>query len=284
MSSRIRLLVDNLLDAGVLTASSATPALPVANLQDQLRGKVWRTLAVEQEYFDLDLGAQGELCNALALVNHNLTPFGTITILAGDYPGDSSKLAYTSPAWEPAFFYGDFVWSDPNYTWGGYLFDRSQFTDPLAIIYFPQALARYWRVILHDPGNPAGYLQAGRAFLGSYFEPQIDLFWPYRFVAPDLSTSKESLGGQLWTDLKPKRHEITFTFGLVAPEDTWWGFVQAFRRIGTSRDVIVDPFPDPEEGARRFWMRLYGRLKQEPEVSFGRLHRGSFDVTFKESL
>ncbi len=278
----MRFWVNNDFDSAGVSASSE--ALPVANLQDQLRTRLWRSTGTD-EHVDVDFG-EAVICSGLALINHNLSPEATITLSAGSSQGASDLGSWSWDAWEAVFGWGEWDWGDGRTTWGGIIDEAELRTDPIRLCYFTPTAARYWRVSLSDPASTDGYIQVGRMFLCRYYEPLRGVGAPYRFRPVDPSRRSKSLGGQWWSDVRRRYYEATFSFRFLPPEDIWWGMVEMLRRVGVQRDIIVDPWPEAPEAARsrQWWSRLYCRLKSLPKVSMDALGRANVSISVTESL
>ncbi len=125
-------------DAWTILASRAAGA---AALLDLDRDTAWQALGCAAESLEMDLGQQLE-AKALVLGDHNLSAGARVTLLAGDSPDLASpSLSFNLPVASPhltAFF---------------------------------AHRARYWRLSLADPDNPALTLRAGGLYLGGYFQP-----------------------------------------------------------------------------------------------------------------
>lgn len=109
---------------------------------DRDRDTAWRSQTLASpEWIRRDLGSAQQV-TAVVLADHNLSSGATIA-LAGN-----SADAWGAPAYTLAI------------PWAA----------DLIVAYLDQTY-RYWRLELTDPTNPAGYLELGDWFLGTYFEP-----------------------------------------------------------------------------------------------------------------
>jgi hypothetical protein len=280
---RIRFLYDNVFDSGVLFASSAVPTLPVRYLQDIQRSKPWRASGCANEYVDVQLPTP-TWCNALVVDRHNLTPDGIITIQAGVSQGDNSLLDLSLESWEPIVGWGEFDWGDRRFDWMGWPAREDIRGRAMRWFYFDGAPATWWRIGFQDPTNPKGFVQAGRIFLGCYWSPAVNFFWPYKIYPVDPSITDYSLGGN------PRGNELDqywmgeLPFERVANQDVWWGFQDLFQLVGTKKDFYLDPHPDSPMPSKTYFTRLYGRLTELPQMEFGDFDRGEHTISIRESL
>ena len=289
----LRAIWDNrVFDAATLAASSAVASLPVTNLQDRLRKRVWRTTGPYAESVTANLGtpAAGEsrpFINCVALINHNLTMAGTIRVQASATSDFAALLLdETFDAW------GDIIGAGEG-GFGGYGFGGRLTPAELALVapdnvrvlYLAGTLeaSGYWRVILDDPANPAGYLQVGRLYLSYYDEARYSFAHPWSLGGIDLSSVTYTDGGQPWTDIKPFQTQLQFSWEGFADLDKYWLFFIHIRRVGLAYDWIIDPFP--EAVSARFFTTLYGRFTTIPQfdsVAHNVSEIGT--ITFLESL
>jgi len=291
--------------AAALTPSSEVATLPASNVQDRLRKRVWRTTGCAAEYLRADLGEPAADESrppvlALALINHNLTTAGRVRLQAagaGDTDFAAPLLDKTFAAWGDVIGYGEGGYGLQGYGGGIPTGNRDFYApEPIRIIYpmTDEALeapvipddaleARdLWKISLLDPDNPAGYLEVGRIFLTYYDDLQYEHGFPWILGGEDDSETVLSRGGQPWTDRRPVRRKLKFSWESLADVDkywTWWFFLQ---QVGLSRDWVIDPFPDGV--SQRWFTALYGRLKEIPELNQAFDGMSDFEMEFIESL
>ena len=183
-----RLAWSNLVDQSgvVLTPSSEAATLPVENIINQLRTKVWQTgTTLTTEFVTFDFGAAVTI-SAVILLDHDLQSGDTGLKLMGN----------TADSWgAPAF--------TQNLTYRA---------GPISEFFAEQSF-RYWRVeFIKDAA--AETRQIGRVFLGTYYNQSSlsDL----SIMPVDLSKSTRSIGGQQFTDIRPRYDNITLDFELIS--------------------------------------------------------------------
>ncbi len=169
--------------------------------------------------------------------------------------------------------------------------------DPVRIIYFEppadedQITARYWRLLLIDPGNPDGYLQIGRIFLGLYDEYARNVGYGWGFSYEDDSAVSRSVGGQPWTDRRQPYRVLRLPWKAFLNEDKYWRLSFFLKQVGLSQDFIIDPFPAAAP-SERFYTALYGRIYGSsgaagtgtPEITADENKYSGFELTVIESL
>jgi len=282
----VRFLWDNKFDNATISASSETAGLPVSNLQDQLRKKVWRSTGCSSEYVDIDFGEGGDYCNTIAVVQHNLSHNAQIRLVASDTAaGENELLDITWDVYETVFGAGEGGAGEEGA--GGYLIDDATRQELLVgsifCKFFNQTAARYWRIYFLDPDNPDGYIEVGRVWLGIYFAPQYNFQYGWRFEVVDDSNVTESIGGQKWVDIKGRRYSLYLPFKYIQDAEKWWGFVDMLRRYGIRKDILIVLLPDGRPSERLF-TTLYGRFKRLPHFEGWAYNYSSTTLEFEESL
>jgi hypothetical protein len=285
--SNVRFYYDNLfdkLDTDDITTASAVATLPAWYMQTGLRTQVWRSTGLAGQWVKWDYGAE-ETCYYVALVNHNLTSAGEITVTVSEN-ADYSFPVYeeTFDAWEPVFGFGEGGFGDHGF--GGYL-PNSTLAElapgAIRVLYFGQAVSgRYWKIELSDDANGDGYFEIGRIFNGLYWEPPRNFKLGWQFIPGDSSTVDYSAGGSPWTDVGSKQYSVSMDLKIQS-SDVWWTLVDMLRRWGIRKDIIISLFPEgtPSE---LFFTTLYGRFTAIPPVAAETAVLSGVQLTFKESL
>jgi hypothetical protein len=187
----ITILSPTLSDVAVFGASSQVSTLPVANLQTMDPKKKWRAM-VTAAAITIDAGAAGLAATGLALIGHNLTAAGTIRVRAkatSDVTVAPTIDTTAKSAWPATGKPTDSYWNH-YLSW---------------LEWANAAALRYWRIDLSDPGNPAGYLQAGRLMLGAYWRPSINFDYdgaPLAYAQKDIQVLTDY--GQTFTDRRTR--------------------------------------------------------------------------------
>ena len=282
----IRFLWNNKFDAATISASSEAAGLPVSNLKDQLRKKVWRATGCASEYIDIDFGEGGDYCNTLALIQHNLSINAQVRLVASDTAaGGNELLDVTWDAFGTVFGAGEGGAGEEGA--GGFLIDdvvRQELLLGLIFCnFFNQTAARYWRIYLLDPDNPSGYVEVGRVWLGIYFAPQYNFSYGWQFRVIDESKVSESLGGQKWVDIKGRRYGLYLPFKHIQDAEKYWGFIDMLRRYGIRKDILVVLLPEGRPTERLF-TTLYGRFTKLPPVTNWAYGYSNVSLQFEESL
>lgn len=170
----LRFLYDNLYGAATtaLTASSEASALPVKASQNTDRTYVYRSGTVSVAVtIDIDLGSVNAV-SAVAAANLVLFSGGALELYhRGDAgtPG-AAVLVTTLPAAD----------SDTR----------------VAFAFFASQSHRHWQLKFTNPGAVSSYVELGYAFLGTYYEPTVNVSVPTDVQLVDPSVGVASVDGQ----------------------------------------------------------------------------------------
>jgi len=217
IGQNIRFMWKNRWDDASLVASSSESGFPVTNTQHRWHTRTWRsesgfTGGPADVYIKADLGNSHNI-NTLIIKNHNFSMLESIDGLR--------------------------IQANDSDAWGAPAFDKPvTMTSGLIIKFFSNTQNyRYWRLVMTDTLNPDTYLEIGRIFLGSYFEP----YYNFQSRKPsflDLSTVKRSTGGQISSDQKPRYRAWSYSFGAITASDfdTFW---EMWQEVGKSKDYFI---------------------------------------------
>ncbi|MBI4800626.1 MAG: hypothetical protein HY794_18200 [Desulfarculus sp.] len=247
-----RVMTGTLVDSATLSASSANGALPVANLQIDLRNKVWQATGCASEYVDIDIGSLRPF-TGVAIANHNLTASGIFTLSAGTIPGGSDLYAQAFSAWEPLLGAGE-GWSG-QYGAGGYLTaaDIAKFyaAGSLRLFYFTQTLARYWRLGLADPTNPEGAVRVGRIYLDAYRNSSRGVLPGAENGTQDPSKVVYTPGGQQRRNQRIQYKTARYQFDHTPGAETYAFWFDLMQEVGVGRSFVGDFMPNATNMAQR---------------------------------
>ena len=201
--------------AGTVTASTETPTLPAINLQHPfLSPNRWRSTANTASVL-VDFGASYTI-GAAALLGTNLTAAATFRLRVSAN-SDLSTPTYDTGVSEIA------AGVDTDY---GHLIHV--LTDPAAGCYLGLALT----------DSSLSYIEAGRLWAGTAFQPDHNYSFGARDTTLDSTRIVPSESGQAWVELGVTQREIRLR--LEALTDTEVNAdIAAMRRLGRGRDVLA---------------------------------------------
>jgi len=231
----------NLIDGAVLSGGAWQIALPA--LQDRRLARVARTtdLSAANTQFTVDLKSPTRQ-QIVAIVNHNLTTQATwrvrlsndATFSTSDY--DSGWMR----AW-PVIYTPDMLeWEDDNW-WEGTISEADRAGYPALLIFRLDRiyLARYLHFEFRDAANPDGYLQFGRPFISTSWQPAYNMSYGATAGWSTDTTMQRSLGGTPYFDRKSPRRTEKFSLDFLSPDEAWGKVFEMHRVLGTDGEVLV---------------------------------------------
>ena len=105
------------------------------------------------------------------------------------------------------------------------------------LLTFPSA--RYWRVDLIDEANAAGYVEAGRVFIGGQLATMLNAQYGATIGYRDRSTSIEAYDGAEYFEDRRIPREMTLTWPVLTDAEANLGALELQRQQGTTREVLV---------------------------------------------
>jgi hypothetical protein len=236
-------MFSNQLDTATLTASSA--ALPVTNLTNPQRSKIWRSTS-NTAWVSAQLDAANG-ADYLAIVDLNLSTSGMIRVRAWLDAVDGSELEFDQ-------YYDPNVFSvntevDVDYGLGDYGLGAFGTNSPISattrknvqLLPFGQTLiSPFYKIDFMDEN--VTYVQAGVLFLAKARVFEINLSYDWNIRQIDRSVSKESIAGQRYIQPRDTRLEIRGKFGALSEAERTDMIVQ-ITEVGNTRPIIYSVFP-----------------------------------------
>lgn len=210
-------------DAAAITAGNAATTMPVTNLQNMQPGLRWGTTSLEDIWLVIDLNAEDQPINLIALLAHNASSAATWQIRAAKVLEDlETKPDYdvTTTMWPNGGLIN--YESRPSFRW---MPDRPTF--------------RYWRIDISDSTNPDGVFRAGRLYLSNAWQPSRNLNYDWEIQFIDDSQRQVSLGGQVYIDRRGIRRRLSFTLPNLPESEVFGQAFEIDRRRGASRDLLA---------------------------------------------
>lgn len=277
----------NRVDRATLSGGAWVESLPLANLQDRALARVARSIDLDpgSTWFDIAFDRQRTI-RVIALVRHNISTNGRIRIRASDQ-ADFSALKYdeTLDAWPAVssdWNIDELEWENDNYWLGSYSQEDIEGQTPISVRVLQEAIqARYWRVNIIDTGNPAGFIDLGRGFIGDGFlNPKINYAYGASLGYEDATTVQTALSGAEFFDPREPLRVMRFQLSHMEDFEAFSQGLELTRRAGTWREVFVIADPtDSQFGPVRNFM---GRLRQLSPLEQAAFQLNSMSFEIKE--
>jgi len=254
----------NRIDGALLNDGLWTTGLPLVNLQNATLGRVARTqnTALTSTKFKADLGSS-KLIRVVAIANHNASLDAQYRMRFSDV-SDFSTLVSDSgwlDVWPVVYPFGTVEWDDDNFWTGQYTDEEIEGYTNTLIYILPAAIrARFWSVEFDDTANSAGYLQAGRAFIGDAWQPTRNLNVGASITFEDDTTVQKARSGAEYFDPRRIRRVARFTIKNLEEDEAYGRAYEVMRRSGVSGEVIF--IFNPDDTAHAIRRQFLGRLRQ----------------------
>lgn len=256
--SNVLIGFQNLVDQSTssLTTTSQVTSLPVDNLKNQLVRKVWRTAGTASASVILD-SITAQSLQLVGLLGCNATAGATFQVRVSD--------------------------SDPTGE-AGEIYDSGMIVSGIDPIYKSfihirpmEKAGRYTRLDITDVGSQ-GYLEAGRFFVGPFWQPSIGVQFGLRKGYADPSNLDSSLGGQIFIDRRPKARRWTLSLDFVTEAEVLAGLAEIDRIASGTEDILMVLDPDSSNLGRD---SLWGLLSNPSgiETSHHDVNRQSYVLT-----
>jgi hypothetical protein len=272
----------NRADSAVLSGGAWVPTLSVSNLTDREIGLLARTTsaAPASSIIVIDLGASTKV-QAISLRNHNLTLKARYRIV-GSMTADFSVLSYDSgwaDVWPEVYPWGSLEWEDDNWWSGKYTKEETEGYITELDHLLPQIKAlRYWRIELSDPKNPAGFIEAGRLFIGPVWQPKINMAYGASLAWETSTTASAALGGAEYFQRRTPYRVGKFSLDFMEQDEAFSKAFEIQRRAGVDQEVLY--IHDPADTVHSLRRRFIGRLRTLNPIEFPSvdIHTAAFEV------
>jgi hypothetical protein len=224
----------NLADAGTLSTASEITTLPVANLQDRIVAKKWRSNADLVPTVDLDLGAAHDI-RVLALAGCNLASTDTIRVRLSLTGAGNSEVLDTG--------------ADPCGVVDGYGF--------WLLVLAAAVSARYVRLDF-AASAPLTYVEAGRLWVGDAVQPARNYgYGGAEQWNDDSIVQRAPRSGAEYVERGPKWRSWAFALPALTAAEGRGTVKELLRVAGISGQVLAVPDPDSAYAPKE---ALIGRL------------------------
>ena len=290
-------------DAGTLTGSPWSSALPVANLQNRFLTNYARTTATAL-FTPSPAIPDGSQCSAvvnvnfglaryttaMALLHHNLSLSANVRLVLWQDPANTIPV-YDSgwqPAWPRYYDTLSLRYNDSNFLYGQLSLDDfgvvpSIFLQMVGTPNVPANAtpAQYASIYIQDPANPAGYIQIGRLYMAEDWTPVRNMSYGDTSLAwVDPTVVDTSLDGTEYYEERSKYREAVFTLKYMSNTEGVTMALRMTQNRGVSGDVlyVFDP-ANPQLLQQRSFV---GRLEELSPLVYSQFGLTSMAFKIKE--
>lgn len=256
MSDNLRLIAINEFDSATVAVSpAAASGLPITNLQDSKRARVWRSTSTADQVITGNFSGAVPV-DGLVLWRHNLSGAGTwqVELFSSDNQVneiyDSGELAvYDILPLGELDFGADPLGLSVFSEWGW----------AYSVLWLPELkMPRSYRITLSDADNADGYLQASRLVIGRGMQPEYNASWGGSLAWVDESKHQRMAGGSLHVEQVEVYRELEISLDWLTDVDRR-RLTEAQRRSGKRGEVFISLYPGAG-GAKERDHSLVGRM------------------------
>jgi hypothetical protein len=276
----------NRCDTSTLSNGSWVATLPLTNLQQRVIALVARTTdaTLASTKLDINLGISKNI-RLVNLTNHNLSLAATYRVTASA-TATFAVLAYDSgwqSVWPVVYPYGTLEWEDDNFWTGQYTVEQiAGYTTSLTHILPNATVVQYWRIELNDTTNMAGYVQAGRLFIGPAWQPTNNRSYDSSLAWETKTVVDEAISGAEYFDVRTPYRVAKMSFDWMSTDEAFANAFELTRRAGMDQEImfVYDPSDTVHALRRRFLSRM--RTLNPIEHPYLNINKEAFE--FKELL
>lgn len=281
--ANLRLAFKNSVDhpACVLTTTAAAETLPLANIQNFKRVRIFRYPAADGKLIKATFGGNGIYANMVSLSRHNLEPAATIRFRGYSDANWSVQVIDTgAQVAVDSSTLGTLDWGVAPL--GSGIFDPF-YGQKMTTLYFTRTLLLSWTIEINDSGNSSSFIDVSRVWVGDYFEltenPEYGLIMGW----VEKSETWRSDGGSPYTDGVIPFRGGTFDLRYIVEADrAQWMDITRYCGLGR-RDVFVSVRPtDTDLNLKRDYEGIFIFQGELPRPAYSEYERYDAKVTVEE--
>lgn len=270
-------------DQAVLSGGSF--ALPLSNLQNRIIKRPARTTGVADGQFVID----GEYLDkqpmrVITLVRHNFSLDATYRIRL--YSDNFTTVEYDSGIL-PVF---DVVYTEESETWDSGNFwdlkiraeDREGLNASLIHVLPDTFTEMCFRIEVFDSLNTDGYLEAGRLFVGSGYQPVYNMAYGLNVGFENRSITDEAIGGAEYHDERESPRVVNFSLPHASEDEAYGMGFELQRKQGTTKDVFF--IYDPDGTVNLLRRSFLGRMRELSPIEHDFFNNHSQQFQIKEQI
>jgi hypothetical protein len=231
------------------TLTGGNWVLPLERVQNRDLSKVARSRSKlpADTQFDVTFDAYGEV-RAIVLVNHNFSPTARWRLTAWDDDGSYYDFAYQvqEDIYPTLGYPEDTLFEKANW------FDQKPLLQDLegftqnAVHILPEPLyCRHWRIELIDDENDVDFLQFGRLWMATGWQPSHNMSYGQSALAfNSLTTVEQAMSGAEWFDVRAPYRTFAIGFEFLPEQEALDRGLEMMRRAGKHGELFYIHNPD----------------------------------------
>ena len=283
--SNVFLAYQNRTDQATLTGGTWQASLPLANLKKRLLSQVARstnaTKAATQ--FTAQI-SQVKFIRTVSLCRHNLGTTAKVRVRLVNT--STTTTVYESgwqDAWPAIWNTVDLEWEFDNW-WDGRpsADDIASYPSNHIVIAGNGAMANQIIVEIDDEDNTSGYVQIGRLFIGSGFQPGENMAYGASLSWESRTNVQEAESGAEWFDQKAAFRVARFELPILSEAEAMGGVFE-LQRIADIHGEVLFIF-DPDDTQQKLRRSFVGRLRSLSPIEYPYFNNNASAFEIKELL
>ena len=236
--ANIRFIHDFASDRASLTASTTAGALAASNLKRNEKAAIWRSTATTATL--TATWTTAEAVDSVALGWTNLTALATVTVKLYTLAADMVPVSATTVNPDSALPLGEFVWGVDPLVMGGA--QSARVASQVQVWIGQAASVKKVEVIISDPLNPLGYVEASRLSIGMRRTMETNPKYGVKLGFVDRSTLSRAESGDVRAEAQGIYRTLDLDFEYLESADST--FLMRLAAAGKANSVFVSVFPD----------------------------------------
>ncbi len=247
---RMKILAPNLIYKAVLSGGLWQPGdLSLDALLDPVIGRVARSTSADpaatQMVAALDRPRE---VGGVVLAGHTMSTAAR-WIVQGFRDAALTDCVYnpeglSAEAFPRLFRTRDLPWSHPNWWSGKPLAEDIGRVTTSAILLFDRSVAaRWWRIRIIDPTNPAGWIDIGKVLFGPVVDLKVNYVPGAALTVLDESRMSQAVSGTRYFDKRGKRRRMAFGFSQMREADVFSKLFDLTAQLGVTEELFLIPNP-----------------------------------------
>jgi hypothetical protein len=141
---------------------------------------------------------------------------------------------------------------------------------------------QYWRIELNDTTNLAGYVQAGRLFIGPAWQPTNNMSYSNSLAWETKTVVDEAISGAEYFDVRLPYRVAKVSFDWMATDEAMTNAFEITRRAGIDQEVMY--IHDPDDTVHALRRRFLSRMRTLNPIENPYFNQNKQAFEFKELL
>jgi hypothetical protein len=242
--NKVVLAWPNYTDRSAVTGGSYLPSLPLINIKNRVFARKARStdLNYSSTQFELELDGS-KITDVFSIAAHNFSNSAQLRIRLYSDIAKSDMIYDTGlvDAWPSVYTQDELEWENLNFWEGTVLQEDIESFTPLYfhiaqsdILLFPRKIL----VEIFDPSNPIGYVEFGRVFVGSSFQPKLNMQFGASLGYLVNTEVEMALNNTEYFDRKRPRRTASFTLDALSMQEGHSTIMSLLRTQGIDQEVF----------------------------------------------